>query len=140
MTLSGHASYSDLCFDSWNYLAVTYRLAAGQQFFNILRTPGYPGYLAILLVLRIPHPIAAAITGQILRMIAATYEVYVYPTGVWRAAQPHASPLCLSGAMASFSYGNAPSMLRGSQSGDWSRASWRSSATSARPARALCFG
>lgn len=76
-TLYGRLTFEDQFFDSGNYLAVAYHMAATFQIFNHLRTPVYPGFLATFITIHFPHPIASAIAVQIILMVATCYELYL---------------------------------------------------------------
>ncbi|MBA3823964.1 MAG: hypothetical protein H0X24_08715, partial [Ktedonobacterales bacterium] len=74
-------TFVDLFYDSGNYLAVAHHMVAGAGIFNHLRTPLYPGFLALFLTLDLPHPIATAVLVQMLLYGAGVCEAYVL---AWR--------------------------------------------------------
>ena len=80
------ANFFDTFYDSSNYLTVAHHMAFNGRFFDALRTPVYPGYLALFYLLHVPVPTNWAIGGQILMMLAVIGQV------IWLAHQLGASP------------------------------------------------
>jgi hypothetical protein len=63
--------------DGDEYLGVANSILTTGNFFDPLRTPGYPAFLALVFLIRGAHDITAVFVAQIALVIAATYEIYL---------------------------------------------------------------
>jgi Dolichyl-phosphate-mannose-protein mannosyltransferase len=63
--------------DSDEYLAVANSILTKGNFFDPLRTPGYPALLALVFLIRGARDITAVFVAQMALMIVATYEIYL---------------------------------------------------------------
>jgi hypothetical protein len=63
--------------DTGNYLSATINMLQQGQFFDPLRTPGYPVFLALFLVSGIAHPLFWVVVAQTLLTVLTTLLIYL---------------------------------------------------------------
>jgi hypothetical protein len=63
--------------DGDEYLGVANAILTTGNFFDPLRTPGYPAFLALIFLIRGAHDFTAVFVAQIVVTIAAIYEIYL---------------------------------------------------------------